>query len=1204
MDIDKLPLVDRRLEALGVLLGFLERAGENLSLNAAWFNRPTLSQVPARRDAWLALLDSLMEEVEGKGRTLIGNSAKWYSINSEWCGDPTGLCVVTSGDSGGAKRIGLGFFDQSADENCCYSLHAFLPISSWKKNNAPEFLLNSAGGTSIEFCLDVHLNNSKNKPVAFDKARVSATISLAGEFNCKPIAFYLNGNEVNFSPAIVSTLLQECSTYLNRLLVGDVTIGSALAATGLIDTKEKDGSFTYALGKTATDLVDALASNSSPPQTLTAVNAALLTGWPQIETKVRNALSAPLRFSFPDYTLPIGGDAKVAVDMQLGKWLSGESDKKNWTHAASIVNDDEKSTAGIEIGLFELKEGAIALRNPPTLKIQSIGFDIRGNGGPLFDINGYTLTGAAVRFSYETDTGKCGFAVQLDEVGFPLAGPPKTEKKSLASDILASGGEKKDEKKGEKKESGSNADKNNSPYKSANPVFSVKAGFGKSKSKDPSKYFLKLLDAKGQETDEIWLPIQKDFGPVRCNKLGVIYGASSSKLGFGFDGNLSTGSLNLYLNQLSVNLPLQSLATPTAYTLDLKGMDFALKTNAVAVTGGFLKKDDNEYFGQLGIQLPKVAISAIGAYSYVDGKDGQDGFSSLVIYGTLSIQGGGGIPLGPAKITGMALGMGLHRQALIPAQVEDVKKFPLVTQVIGSKNRESGGTSMITELVNVLPVKRGHNFGCIGLRFTLAEIVDCFALAVAQFGSDDLDFAIVGLAKLETPVCYAELAIKMALKPAEGSFLAQAQLTDNSWVIDKKCKLTGGFAMAFWFGGANKGDFVLTLGGYHPRFKPPAHYPVVPRVGVNWPVSAELQVKGELYFAVTPSMLMAGGRLEAAYRSESGRISAWFTAYVDFLMEWAPLRYEANAGVAIRVHAETFLKTIDLTAAATVQLWGTPFGGIAEVDLSVISFTIKLGEAKKDPEAIDWKAFGKSFLDKNAGDAAWSVAANEEVNTNGPALCQPRVVKGMLIESARTEETAGPWIVRADELEFAAATPIPLAEVRVGEIQNISIPTGNLHGKHLTVKNPIAIDTKKTVKGEAVGIRPMKKSSMAAVLNVGVVDKDGKSIEISGWKVEAEKTAVPASLWDTNSDQANEPSAKVIRDCTVGLKCLKPGQGKTFGTRLERTAAELRTSMDATAIAMPTADKTTSVGMSADAATQLELLRSMGFQLPAVGRKA
>ena len=69
----------------------------------------------------------------------------------------------------------------------------------------------------------------------------------------------------------------------------------------------------------------------------------------------------------------------------------------------------------------------------------------------------------------------------------------------------------------------------------------------------------------------------------------------------------------------------------------------------------------------------------------------------------------------------------------------------------------------------------------------------------------------------------------------------QAQLTDNSWLLAPAVRLTGGFAFAAWFAGPNRGQFVLTLGGYHPDFHRDG-YPVVPRLGLVWQLGDAISV--------------------------------------------------------------------------------------------------------------------------------------------------------------------------------------------------------------------------------------------------------------------------------------------------------------------------------------------------------------------------
>ena len=240
------------------------------------------------------------------------------------------------------------------------------------------------------------------------------------------------------------------------------------------------------------------------------------------------------------------------------------------------------------------------------------------------------------------------------------------------------------------------------------------------------------------------------------------------------------------------------------------------------------------------------------------------------------------------------------------------------------------------------------------MRFTIGGIVDCFALVVVQWGGEQFEISLLGSGAFPAParssetapICYVEMQILMSIKPSEGTFQLQALLTNNSWIINTDCKLTGGFALFVWFGGEHKGDWVVTFGGYHPRFRRPAHYPIVPRLGLNWPVNNNLSIKGGVYLAITPSCVMVGGRMEATFHS--GRISAWFTAYLDVIVNWHPLYFEAEIGISLRVEAALWITSLKVThRRASIKMWGPPVGGIAHIDLAVVSFDIDFGAKRQ-----------------------------------------------------------------------------------------------------------------------------------------------------------------------------------------------------------------------------------------------------------------
>jgi hypothetical protein len=155
-------------------------------------------------------------------------------------------------------------------------------------------------------------------------------------------------------------------------------------------------------------------------------------------------------------------------------------------------------------------------------------------------------------------------------------------------------------------------------------------------------------------------------------------------------------------------------------------------------------------------------------------------------------------------------------------------------------------------------------------------MIDSFALLVVKFGQR-FEIDLLGLSTLVAPtpvpgekpvppVAEAQIVLKATFIPDDGFLEVLGQLTPHSYVLSKACHLTGGFAFYSWFkdqpNGAVAGDFVATMGGYHPQFHKPDYYPAVPRLSLTWQVNDHLSIKAQAYFALTGHALMAGGNLE------------------------------------------------------------------------------------------------------------------------------------------------------------------------------------------------------------------------------------------------------------------------------------------------------------------------------------------------------
>jgi hypothetical protein len=479
---------------------------------------------------------------------------------------------------------------------------------------------------------------------------------------------------------------------------------------------------------------------------------------------------------------------------------------------------------------------------------------------------------------------------------------------------------------------------------------------------------------KAQTDDNVlWYKVQKAYGPVQINRVGVAYRHPAGKpatLAVLLDAAITVGGLTLSCDGLSAGISLSDLAAGP--TFDLAGLGLSYSEGPVEISGAFLKstlkvggRDFTAYGGKAVIRTKTFSVGAIGSYVQLD--EGP----SMFVYAFLDYPIGG-----PAFffVRGLAAGFGYNRRLIAPA-VDAIVDFPLVAEAIGA-TQPSDLAGELTRLEKAIPPSPGDYFLAIGVHFTSFQMIDSFLLVTIGFGHR-VELNVLGLSTMVlpaadsqsagiTPIAEIQLALKATFAPDDGYFSLLAQLTPNSFLLDRSCKLTGGFAFVTWFGPQHQGDFVLTVGGYHPQFVVPSHYPAVPRLGFNWQVSKQLAMKGSAYFALTPGALMAGGSLNATW--EDGSLRAWFATTLDFLIAWQPYHYQAAFHLSVGA-SYTFsffgTHTITVQVGTDVRFWGPEFGGRAFIDLDVISFTIDFGAregAKATP--VKWDRFRDAQLPK------------------------------------------------------------------------------------------------------------------------------------------------------------------------------------------------------------------------------------------------
>jgi hypothetical protein len=189
--------------------------------------------------------------------------------------------------------------------------------------------------------------------------------------------------------------------------------------------------------------------------------------------------------------------------------------------------------------------------------------------------------------------------------------------------------------------------------------------------------------------------------------------------------------------------------------------------------------------------------------------------------------------------------------------------------------------------------KQNEYWFAMGMKITAAEILSVTAVALFGFKESGVIVSIYadGVAQMpaiappDLTLFYIEIGLMAEINFIDGYFLVEASLAPVSHIYVPQCHLYGGVAMAYWFApSAHAGDWVFSLGGYHPAFTPPAWYPAPRRLGISFVLGDNIGITGEAYFAITPKCAMAGAMLHMFL--SVGPVDAHLDVSADFFSEF------------------------------------------------------------------------------------------------------------------------------------------------------------------------------------------------------------------------------------------------------------------------------------------------------------------------------
>ncbi len=702
---------------------------------------------------------------------------------------------------------------------------------------------------------------------------------------------------------------------------------------------------------------------------------------------------------------------------------------------------DWVSSPGIAPGL-----SILLLEKTPTgfdlnaaFSIAGIGVRVSKNAGPLLSLGVMNIDAIAVHAYGEAAPNGLGAGIQLQLDGLAIVPSAAGGNNGVANNLMKDAGD--------------------AASPGSRPAFSPALAIQKNPGGN-----LKLSLRAGTPPGPWWLAIQRQLGPLYLEQFGFdsteINGRVTG-ISLLFDARVSLFGMNAEVDRLGLHWNGGDLFNANNWSADLQGLAVSGDFSGMSISGGLLKTDLDGAIGYVGMLSGRFSVYGLSMFG---GYNDANGVPSFFVFG--AIQGPIGGP--PAFfLTGLGGGLGIKRGLRVPDDFSKFGEYPFIKALDPAASSTQTPLQELRRLAAYFPPEAGNFWFAAGISFTSFSLVDGIAVLSVSIG-DGLDLNLLGLARMalprpQAPLISIELGLLARFSSSEGLFLIQAQLTDNSWLLYPQVRLSGGFAFATWWKGDNAGQFVLTLGGYHPSFSRKG-YPIVPRLGLEWRVTDSIVIKGGSYYALTSEAMMAG--LEVEVSADFGWAWARIAFGANAIVFFDPFYFmaDAYARIAAGIKIKTWFGTIrfSISLGARIEVQGPEFHGKAVIEVGPCDFTVRFGNDKPLRGAyMDWAGFVPKYLEQSSPGRARAISAL----TGKGSL--PAATGGDTSAPSSDGSRARPFEV-FPEFEISLVTTIPVTGFNIP-----GVPAGLPPGPSLSDGS-----------GVSMGLMPMNATDLGSTLRL------------------------------------------------------------------------------------------------------------------------
>ncbi|MDR4481409.1 MAG: DUF6603 domain-containing protein, partial [Nitrospira sp.] len=415
--------------------------------------------------------------------------------------------------------------------------------------------------------------------------------------------------------------------------------------------------------------------------------------------------------------------------------------------------------------------------------------------------------------------------------------------------------------------------------------------------------------------DAYW-PLTTSIGPLTLGALRIGIATENDRIAAhaAFDPGLAIGPVAIQIESVGITAVLsfpESGGSLGVADLSLgfkppTGLGLAIAAPGV-VGGGYLGFDPQraEYSGMLQLELAdRIALKAMGLLT-TRLPDGRKGYSLLIL---ITAEGFAPIPIGLGfTLTGIGGLFGLHR-TVATATLRDGLKTGTLNAILFPVDPLRNAPQLLSDLRRVFPPTAGrHVFGpMVQLRWGTPTLL---TLELALLLELPAPVRLIVLGRLQVllpnqthPLVQIRLDALGVLDVSAGTVSLDATLYDSRIL---QFTLTGDMALRAGWG--SQPQFILAIGGFHPRFAAPPGLPALKRLALSLADGDTLQLRCAAYLAVTSNTVQFGARVDL--HAAGGGFSFDGLLGFDALIQLAPLAFQVDVGaaLALRYHGHLLM---------------------------------------------------------------------------------------------------------------------------------------------------------------------------------------------------------------------------------------------------------------------------------------------------------